>query len=90
VSDARLTIGHPAVDCHCGHPLVWRNGRPWCSVYGTHPTPARTPGDVFNGAHNRNAPYANLVIELDALPSLAPRAIAARNRRLNTRTRASI
>jgi uncharacterized Zn finger protein (UPF0148 family) len=24
------------VDCRCGHPLVWRDGEQWCSVYGTH------------------------------------------------------
>lgn len=22
--------------CDCGHPLVWRDGKPWCAVYGAH------------------------------------------------------
>jgi hypothetical protein len=65
-------VGVPPVDCHCGHPLVWRDGLPWCSVYGTH-TAARAV-NVFAGAHNPNAEFARLVIELDGLPAAQRRA----------------
>lgn len=32
---ALLPVGK---DCDCGHPLVWWNDKPRCSVYGSHPT----------------------------------------------------
>lgn len=36
-ADPLISVGR---DCDCGHPLVWRAGHQWCSVYGSHPPPA--------------------------------------------------
>jgi hypothetical protein len=33
-ADALLPVGR---DCDCGCPLVWRHGKQWCAVYGSHP-----------------------------------------------------
>lgn len=34
-TDAIIPVGK---DCDCGHPLIWRNGRQICAVYGRHPS----------------------------------------------------
>lgn len=55
--DALLPVGK---DCDCGFPLVWRHGKQWCSVYGSHP--------VSLGMRDRTAVLANVVDELAAMP----------------------
>ena len=52
-ADALLPVGR---DCDCGQPLVWRRGKQWCAVYGSHPT--------FVPIVNRRAPGALLIRDL--------------------------
>jgi uncharacterized Zn finger protein (UPF0148 family) len=55
--DPLLPLGH---DCDCGHPLVWRDGKPWCAVYGSHP--------LIVHVRNQAAPGAQLVRDLSVMP----------------------
>jgi hypothetical protein len=63
------------VDCDCGHPMVWRNGKyRQCAVSGTHN--ADDAGkDLLVIRRNYNAPLANVVDELDQMtyPNVSPR-----------------
>lgn len=66
MSSAESALRAIGEDCDCGHPLVWHHGERWCAVYGSHRAPVivRPPAEAWN----KHAPFARLVMELDALP----------------------
>ena len=82
-TDAIIPVGK---DCDCGHPLVWRNGRQICAVYGRHPDADEIASWGDSEARlihyrNRNAPGADLIaLSLNTVNN-APGAVRNRMRR---------
>ncbi len=70
-ADALIPVGR---DCDCGFPLVWRRGRQWCAVYGTHPAPG-----IF--MRDPTAPFAELVRMCMDAPNMTRNAVRLRAKR---------
>lgn len=65
-TDAIIPVGK---NCDCGHPLIWRNGRQICAVYGRHPADEEVatfgpPGARIIYYRNRNAFASRLIDDL--------------------------